>query len=47
MAQPKRWWLLMTYDPASNGAEAYALVAREIARRGAPSISSISEVGVG
>jgi chromosome partitioning protein len=38
---------VMTYDPASNGAEAYALVAREIARRGAPSISSISEVGVG
>jgi chromosome partitioning protein len=38
---------VMTYDPASNGAEAYALVAREIARRGAPSTSSISEVGVG
>jgi chromosome partitioning protein len=38
---------VMTYDPASNGAEAYALVAREIARRGAPSITSISEVGVG
>ena len=38
---------VMTYDPASNGAEAYALVAREIARCGAPSISSISEVGVG
>ena len=38
---------VMTYDPASNGAEAYALVAREIARRGAPSISAISEVGVG
>jgi chromosome partitioning protein len=38
---------VMTYDSASNGAEAYALVAREIARRGAPSISAISEVGVG
>ena len=38
---------VMTYDPASNGAEAYALVSREIARRGAPSITSISEVGVG
>ena len=38
---------VMTYDPASNGAESYALVAREIERRGAPSISSISEVGVG
>ena len=38
---------VMTYDPASNGAEAYGLVAREIARRGAPTISSISEVGVG
>jgi chromosome partitioning protein len=38
---------VMTYDPASNGAEAYALVSREIARRGAPSINSISEVGVG
>ena len=38
---------VMTYDPASNGAEAYALVAREIARRGAPSVTPISEVGVG
>jgi chromosome partitioning protein len=37
---------VMTYDPASNGAEAYALVAREIARRGAPSVTPISEVGV-
>ena len=31
---------VMTYDPSSNGAEAYALVAREIARRGAPTITS-------
>ena len=38
---------VMTYDPASNGAEAYGLVAREIARRGAPSSNSISEKGVG
>ncbi|MEY3169900.1 MAG: hypothetical protein RL421_1143, partial [Actinomycetota bacterium] len=37
----------MTYDPSSNGAEAYGLVAREIARRGAPTINSITEVGVG
>jgi chromosome partitioning protein len=35
---------VMTYDPASNGAEAYARVAREIARRGAPSLTS-AEVG--
>ena len=38
---------VMTYDPSSNGAEAYGLVAREIARRGAPSLTSITEVGVG
>jgi chromosome partitioning protein len=38
---------VMTYDPSSNGAEAYGLVAREIARRGAPTINSITEVGVG
>jgi len=31
----------MTYDPGSNGAEAYAKVAREIALRGAPTISQI------
>ena len=31
---------VMTYDPSSNGAEAYARIAREIALRGAPSISS-------
>ncbi|MFM7624192.1 MAG: ParA family protein, partial [Actinomycetota bacterium] len=30
---------VMTYDPGSNGAEAYAKVAREIALRGAPTIS--------
>ena len=35
---------VMTYDPSSNGAEAYGLVAREIARRGAPTITS-AEVG--
>lgn len=35
---------VMTYDPTSNGAEAYARVAREIARRGAPTITS-AEVG--
>jgi chromosome partitioning protein len=35
---------VMTYDPGSNGADAYARVAREIARRGAPSITS-AEVG--
>ncbi len=33
---------VMTYDPGSNGAEAYAKVAREIALRGAPSINSIT-----
>ena len=38
---------VMTYDPSSNGAEAYGLVAREIARRGAPSVTSVPEVGVG
>jgi chromosome partitioning protein len=38
---------VMTYDPSSNGAEAYGLVAREIARRGAPSITNTNEVGVG
>ena len=38
---------VMTYDPSSNGAEAYGLVAREIARRGAPSINNTTEVGVG
>jgi len=42
---------VMTYDPSSNGAEAYALVAREIARRGAPTINSTmnntSEVSAG
>ena len=32
---------VMTYDPGSNGAEAYAKVAREIALRGAPTISQI------
>jgi chromosome partitioning protein len=31
---------VMTYDPGSNGAEAYARVAREIALRGAPSITT-------
>ena len=31
---------VMTYDPGSNGAEAYARVAREIALRGAPSITA-------
>ena len=31
---------VMTYDPASNGAEAYARVAREIALRGAPTLSN-------
>ena len=31
---------VMTYDPSSNGAEAYARVAREIARRGAPTLTS-------
>jgi chromosome partitioning protein len=35
---------VMTYDPGSNGADAYARVAREIARRGAPTITS-AEVG--
>jgi chromosome partitioning protein len=35
---------VMTYDPGSNGAEAYVQVAREIARRGAPTITS-AEVG--
>jgi chromosome partitioning protein len=30
---------VMTYDPGSNGAEAYAKVAREIALRGAPTIT--------
>ena len=35
---------VMTYDPGSNGADAYARVAREIARRGAPTISQ-AEVG--
>jgi chromosome partitioning protein len=35
---------VMTYDPNSNGAEAYGLIAREIAHRGAPSIRN-SEVG--
>jgi len=42
---------VMTYDPSSNGAEAYGLVAREIARRGAPTINSTmnntSEVSAG
>ena len=38
---------VMTYDPGSNGAEAYAKVAREIALRGAPTISnSISNAEV-
>ena len=38
---------VMTYDPGSNGAEAYARVAREIALRGAPTISnSISNAEV-
>ncbi|MEY4163521.1 MAG: hypothetical protein RLZZ79_473 [Actinomycetota bacterium] len=35
---------VMTYDPGSNGADAYARVAREIAHRGAPTITS-AEVG--
>ena len=35
---------VMTYDPNSNGAEAYGLIAREIAHRGAPSIRNF-EVG--
>ena len=35
---------VMTYDPGSNGADAYARVAREIARRGAPTITT-AEVG--
>ena len=38
---------VMTYDPSSNGAEAYGLVAREIARRGAGTIKNTTEVGVG
>jgi chromosome partitioning protein len=38
---------VMTYDPSSNGAEAYGLVAREIAKRGAQSINLSTEVGVG
>jgi chromosome partitioning protein len=38
---------VMTYDPSSNGAEAYGLVAREIAKRGAQSINFSTEVGVG
>ena len=38
---------VMTYDPGSNGADAYARVAREIALRGAPTISnSISNAEV-
>lgn len=32
---------VMTYDPSSNGAEAYALIAREIAERGAPSMRKV------
>jgi chromosome partitioning protein len=31
---------VMTYDPGSNGADAYARIAREIARRGAPPITT-------
>jgi chromosome partitioning protein len=31
---------VMTYDPGSNGADAYARIAREIARRGAPTITN-------
>ena len=31
---------VMTYDPSSNGAEAYGLVAREIALRGVPPVAS-------
>jgi chromosome partitioning protein len=31
---------VMTYDPGSNGADAYARIAREIARRGAPPINN-------
>ncbi len=31
---------VMTYDPSSNGAEAYGLVAREISKRGAPPIAN-------
>jgi len=42
--EPSYGQTVMTYDPGSNGADAYARVAREIARRGAPTITS-SEVG--
>ena len=35
---------VMTYDPGSNGADAYARVAREIAHRGAPTITSAEVV---
>lgn len=38
---------VMTYDPTSIGAEAYAQVAREIARRGSLSSNFNSEKGVG
>ncbi len=37
---------VMTYDPSSNGAEAYGLVAREIAKRGAQNVISSTEGGV-
>ena len=35
---------VMTYDPGSNGADAYARIAREVARRGAPTISAAEVV---
>lgn len=35
---------VMTYDPGSNGADAYARVAREIAHRGAPTITNAEVV---
>ena len=35
---------VMTYDPGSNGADAYARVAREIAHRGPPTITSAEVV---
>jgi chromosome partitioning protein len=35
---------VMTYDPGSNGADAYGRIAREVARRGAPTISAAEVV---
>ena len=35
---------VMTYDPGSNGADAYARIAREVGRRGAPTISAAEVV---